>query len=251
MTGAAIDQITAGPPTAATFARGNVALYIDAVYDGHFDAALIGKSLLKGYRKLGGAPAFGATLTEAEVEALARAYSPATEQLHPHPGVQTSGHRTAGHNPLVPPGANDHADRRPAPRPNRLRRPGRVAPVGERSASHARGRRFETRRAHAKIAWKQASFTHRRLEPGLERCAERRGRAYFTSRPVDYSVEPRAPLGRQCHLQPTTCRETAPDCLTDAEIGLLRPSTAAALSDDPLLHVDEPVCRRSSSFSYS
>ena len=88
MTGAAIDQITAGPPTAATFARGNVALYIDAVYDGHFDAALIGKSLLKGYRKLGGAPAFGATLTEAEVEALARAYSPATEQLHPHPGVR-------------------------------------------------------------------------------------------------------------------------------------------------------------------
>ena len=88
LTGAAIDQITAGPPATATFARENVALYIDAIYDGHFDASLIGKSLLKGYRKLGGGPAFGATLTEAEVNALARAYSPAAEQLHPHPGVR-------------------------------------------------------------------------------------------------------------------------------------------------------------------
>ena len=88
LTGAAIDQITAGPPATATFARENVALYIDAIYDGHFDASLIGKSLLKGYRRLGGGPAFGATLTEAQVQALARAYSPAAEQLHPHPGVK-------------------------------------------------------------------------------------------------------------------------------------------------------------------
>ena len=88
MTGAAIDQITAGPPATATFARENVALYIDAIYDGHFDGSLIGKSLLNGYRKLGGGPAFGATLTQAEVDALARAYSPATERLHPHAGVR-------------------------------------------------------------------------------------------------------------------------------------------------------------------
>jgi hypothetical protein len=88
LTGAAADQIAGGSPAAARFARENVALYIDAVYDGHFDGGLIGKSLLHGYTKLGGAPAFGGTLTEAEVQALARAYSPASQQLHPHPGVK-------------------------------------------------------------------------------------------------------------------------------------------------------------------
>jgi hypothetical protein len=88
LTGSAIDQITDGPPVAATFARENVALYIDAVYDGHFDASLIGKSLSAGYLRLGGGPAFGPALTQAEVNALARAYSPAAERLHPHPGVR-------------------------------------------------------------------------------------------------------------------------------------------------------------------
>jgi hypothetical protein len=85
---AAGEQIDRGPAVAARFARANVALYIDSVYDGHFDAALVGKSLLAGYEKLGGAQAFGATLTQAEVDALAGAYSPATERLHPHPGVK-------------------------------------------------------------------------------------------------------------------------------------------------------------------
>jgi hypothetical protein len=86
--GAAIANIDTGTPAAERFARANVALYIDAIYDGHFDAALIGKSLRVGYHKLGGEKAFGATLTQAEVDALARAYSPATEQLHPHAGVK-------------------------------------------------------------------------------------------------------------------------------------------------------------------
>ena len=90
LTSAAIDQITGGSPVAATFARENVALYIDAIYDGHFDAALIGKSLSAGYLRLGGAPVFGATLTQAEVNALASVYSP-TERLHPHPGVKLGG----------------------------------------------------------------------------------------------------------------------------------------------------------------
>jgi hypothetical protein len=88
LTGAASDQIAGGSPAAARFARENVALYIDSVYDGHFDAGLIGKSLLKGYAALGGASAFGGALTQAEVQALAGAYSPAAEQLHPHPGVK-------------------------------------------------------------------------------------------------------------------------------------------------------------------
>ena len=86
--GAATDQITSGPPAAAAFARENVALYIDSTYDGHFDAALIGKSLLAGYRLLGGEKAFGGTLSQAEADALASAYSPATERLYPHPKVK-------------------------------------------------------------------------------------------------------------------------------------------------------------------
>jgi len=88
LTAAASEEIEGGSPATARFARENVALYIDSVYDGHFDAALIGKSLLKDYTLLGGAAAFGATLTQAEVDALADAYSPASERLHPHPGVK-------------------------------------------------------------------------------------------------------------------------------------------------------------------
>jgi hypothetical protein len=91
LTSAAIDQITDGSPASAKFARENVALYIDAIYDGHFDASLIGKSLLAGYLRLGGGPAFGSTLTQADVNALARVYSPAAERLHPHPGVKLGG----------------------------------------------------------------------------------------------------------------------------------------------------------------
>jgi hypothetical protein len=88
LTEAANRQLLSGTPAAARFASENVALYIDSIYDGHFDASLIGKSLLKGYSQLGGPAAFGGTLGEAEVQALARAYSPGALQLHPHPGVK-------------------------------------------------------------------------------------------------------------------------------------------------------------------
>jgi hypothetical protein len=84
----AIAQIEHGSPAAARFARANVALYIESVYDGHFSLAQIGKQLLAGYRKLGGPGAFGASLTSAEVEALALAYSEAGVRLHPHVGVK-------------------------------------------------------------------------------------------------------------------------------------------------------------------
>ncbi len=88
LTAAAGEEIDGPSAAASRFARANAALYLDSVYDGHFDAALLGKSLLAGYQKLGGPAAFGATLTEAEVDALAAAYSPASERLHPHPGVK-------------------------------------------------------------------------------------------------------------------------------------------------------------------
>jgi hypothetical protein len=86
--GAAIDQIEHGTPASARFARQNVALYIESVYDGHFTLAQIGKQLLAGYRQLGGAAAFASVLTQAEVDALASAYSEATDRLHPHVGVR-------------------------------------------------------------------------------------------------------------------------------------------------------------------
>jgi hypothetical protein len=85
---AAIDQIEHGSPASARFARENVALYIESVYDGHFDLAQINKRLTDGYRELGGQSAFEDALTEAEVDALGDAYSEMTARLHPHVGVR-------------------------------------------------------------------------------------------------------------------------------------------------------------------
>ena len=81
---AAIEEIQAGSPSSARFARENVDLYIESVYDGHFTLAQIGKKLVDGYAKLGGAKAFATSLTQAEVDALASAYSEAADRLHPH-----------------------------------------------------------------------------------------------------------------------------------------------------------------------
>jgi hypothetical protein len=80
-------QTTSSSPAAARFARENIGLYIESIYDGHFTLAQIGKKLQAGYGKLGGPTAFGAALTQAEVDALASVYSEANERLHPHPPV--------------------------------------------------------------------------------------------------------------------------------------------------------------------
>jgi outer membrane murein-binding lipoprotein Lpp len=77
-----------GPRAAASFARRNVALYIESVYDAHFALAQIGKKLLAGWEKLGGPGAFGGLLPRAEVERLAGVYSEANYRLHPHGGVK-------------------------------------------------------------------------------------------------------------------------------------------------------------------
>jgi hypothetical protein len=87
MIAASIDQIERGPPASARFARDNVALYIESVYDGNFTLAQIGKHLREGYRRLGGAAAF-ANLSQQQVNALASAYSEAADRLHPHVGVR-------------------------------------------------------------------------------------------------------------------------------------------------------------------
>ena len=89
MIGAAIEQIEHGSPAGARFARANVALYIDSVYDGHFSLAQIGKKLLDGYRMLGGQAAFGTALSQAEVDAAGDAPTPKpADRLHPHVGVR-------------------------------------------------------------------------------------------------------------------------------------------------------------------
>jgi hypothetical protein len=77
-----------GPHGAAAFARANSPLYIESVYDSHYSLAQIGKHLSAGYLKLGGARAFGASLTQAEVDQLAASYSEGNDRLHPHPGVK-------------------------------------------------------------------------------------------------------------------------------------------------------------------
>jgi hypothetical protein len=85
LTAAGIAAITAGAPTVANFARKNSALYIDAIYDAHFNLSLLGKSVVNGYERLGGPHAFGAALTSGEVSALTSAYSIPGVQLQPHP----------------------------------------------------------------------------------------------------------------------------------------------------------------------
>ncbi len=76
----------------ASFERANSPLYIDAIYDAHFDLSLLGKSLTGGYEKLGGPEAFGAALTQAQVNALAEVYSIPGVRLEPHPaGVAKDG----------------------------------------------------------------------------------------------------------------------------------------------------------------
>jgi hypothetical protein len=70
---------------AARFLRSNAALYIYCIYDGHYNLSLIGRALQSAYHTLGGASAFGGSLTQAQVDALAGAYSIASTRLTPHP----------------------------------------------------------------------------------------------------------------------------------------------------------------------
>jgi hypothetical protein len=88
MIDAAVDQIEHARPAAARFARANVGLYVESVYDSHFALAQIGKKVLDSYTKLGGPEVFGAKLTLPEVQALAGAYSEPSDRLYPHETVK-------------------------------------------------------------------------------------------------------------------------------------------------------------------
>lgn len=79
----AVVAMRGGSSAVARFERANAGLYIDSVYDGNFNAALIGERVLHSYRRLGAAQAFGASLTPAEVHSIAAAYAPA-DRLTPH-----------------------------------------------------------------------------------------------------------------------------------------------------------------------
>jgi hypothetical protein len=85
LTQATISAIVSASPAVASFERENSSLYIDAIYDGHFDLSLVGKALTSGYEQLGGPHAFGALLTQSEIGALATAYSIPAVRLEPHP----------------------------------------------------------------------------------------------------------------------------------------------------------------------
>lgn len=85
---AQLAQIRSGSPASARFATENAPLYVESIYDGHFTLAQIGKKLLAAYDKLGGPAAFGASLTQVRVDALARTYSEARDRLHPHVAVR-------------------------------------------------------------------------------------------------------------------------------------------------------------------
>lgn len=83
-----IDQTTTslreGPVAAAHFERANAGLYIDSIYDGNFDASLIGERVLHSYERLGAAKAFGASLTPSQVQSIVTIYSPSADRLTPH-----------------------------------------------------------------------------------------------------------------------------------------------------------------------
>lgn len=83
ITEAVLDGLRAGRPQAVRFLRANADLYLSCIYDGHFDLALIGKSLLDAYHALGGSNMFGNSLTEAQVQNLGRFYNKEL-RLEPH-----------------------------------------------------------------------------------------------------------------------------------------------------------------------
>ena len=88
MIAAAASSGESASPAATRFARENVALYIESVYDAHFTLAQIGRKLSSGYRELGGPAQFGSALTAAQVSALEHTYSEASDRLRPHAGVR-------------------------------------------------------------------------------------------------------------------------------------------------------------------
>lgn len=68
----------------ASFERANSGLYIECIYDGSFDASLIGKRVIRSFERMGGARAFGQSLTAEQARQLEETFSPRTFLLKPH-----------------------------------------------------------------------------------------------------------------------------------------------------------------------
>ncbi len=80
----AVGAIRHGRAALARFERASSGLYIDSVYDGHFDASLIGEHLMHSYERLGEERFFGSSLPPAEVKSILAAFSPQAARLTPH-----------------------------------------------------------------------------------------------------------------------------------------------------------------------
>lgn len=92
LTETTVSGIASGGPRVASFVRANSSLYIDCIYDAHFDLSSIAKHLTDGYAKLGGPAGFGPALTPSQLEALAAAYSIPAVRLQPHPARSLEEH---------------------------------------------------------------------------------------------------------------------------------------------------------------
>jgi hypothetical protein len=83
-----LDEIERGARPEASFARQNLPLYIESIYDAHFTLAETGKQLLAAYKKLGGAKTFGSSLTASRIQQLADRYSKERNELSPKEQVK-------------------------------------------------------------------------------------------------------------------------------------------------------------------
>jgi hypothetical protein len=80
----ALAALQRGPASVANFERANAGLYVNSLYDAHFEASLIGEHILNTYRRLGGPQAFGSSLTRAQVHSIYVTFSPQNLRLTPH-----------------------------------------------------------------------------------------------------------------------------------------------------------------------
>ena len=83
-----LEQIEHGSRSQADFARRNLPLYIESIYDAHFTLAETGKQLLTAYKKLGGEKTFGPSLTASQIQQLADRYSKERGELSPKEQVK-------------------------------------------------------------------------------------------------------------------------------------------------------------------
>ncbi|HTY98114.1 MAG TPA: hypothetical protein VMB91_13800 [Solirubrobacteraceae bacterium] len=83
-----LEEIDHGSPAEARFARRNLPLYIESIYDAHFALGGLGKKLSDAFKKLGGEGKIGGSLSPAELQRLAETYSQERNDLSPKERVK-------------------------------------------------------------------------------------------------------------------------------------------------------------------